>query len=111
MSISITHLRDGAHNIPLRIARGHFATSNCHVNCYIDMTYTKHRLEEAKEAAKELAENLDKTSPIDTILCLEGTEVIATFLAQELIRLGYDLRLPVEPRGDFFKEIRADGNG
>ena len=88
MSISITHLRDGAHNIPLRIARGHFATSNCHVNCYIDMTYTKHRLEEAKEAAKELAENLDKTSPIDTILCLEGTEVIATFLAQELIRLG-----------------------
>ena len=88
MGISITHLRDGAHSIPLRIARGHFATSNCHVNCYIDMTYTKHRLEEAKEAAKELAENLDKTSPIDSILCLEGTEVIATFLAQELIAKG-----------------------
>jgi Zn-dependent peptidase ImmA (M78 family) len=28
---------------------------------------------------------------------------------QELIRLGYDLRLPIEPRGDFFREIRADG--
>ncbi len=53
MGITTTHLRDGRHSIPLRIARGHFATSNFHVNCYLDMTYTKHRLEEAKEAAKE----------------------------------------------------------
>ena len=88
MGITTTHLRDGKHSIPLRIARGHFATSNFHVNCYLDMTYTKHRLEEAQEAAKELAENLDKTCPIDSILCLEGTEVIATFLAQELIQSG-----------------------
>ena len=63
MGITTTHLRDGRHSIPLRIARGHFATSNFHVNCYLDMTYTKHRLEEA-------------------------TEVIATFLAQELIKKG-----------------------
>lgn len=27
---------------------------------------------------------------------------------QELIRLGYDLRLPMEPRSDFLKGIRAD---
>ncbi len=53
MGITTTHLRDGRHSIPLRIARGHFATSNFHVNCYLDMTYTKHRLEEAQEAAKE----------------------------------------------------------
>ena len=91
MAISITHLRNEAHNIPLRIARGHFATSNCHVNYYIDMTYTKHRLEEAKEAAKELAAKLDKSTPIDSILCLEGTEVLATFLAQELINEGIEI--------------------
>ncbi len=91
MAMSITHLRNEAHNIPLRIARGHFATSNCHVNYYIDMTYTKHRLEEAKEAARELAEKLDKTRPIDSILCLEGTEVLATFLAQELINCGIEI--------------------
>ena len=91
MAISITHLRNEAHRIPLRIAKGHFATSNCHVNTYIDMTYTKHRLEEAKEAAIELAEKIDKTSPIDSILCLEGTEVIATFLAQELIAYGIEI--------------------
>ena len=91
MAMSITHLRNEAHNIPLRIASGHFATSNCHVNYYIDMTYTKHRLEEAKEAARELAEKLDKTRPIDSILCLEGTEVLATFLAQELINCGIEI--------------------
>ena len=27
---------------------------------------------------------------------------------QELNRLGYNLRLPMEPRSDFFKKIRAD---
>lgn len=27
---------------------------------------------------------------------------------QELIRLGYDLRLPMEPRSDFFKNIRLE---
>jgi len=26
---------------------------------------------------------------------------------QEMIRLGYEIRLPMEPRGDFFKNIRA----
>ena len=88
MAFSVTHLRNEAHSIPLRIARGHFATNNTHVNYYIDMTYTKHRLEEAKAAAKELAGELDKSAPIDSILCLEGTEVLATFLAQELIDAG-----------------------
>ena len=29
---------------------------------------------------------------------------------QELIRLGYNLRLPMEPRNDFFRKIRADEN-
>ena len=91
MGISITHLRNEAHKIPLRIAAGHFATSNCHLNYYIDTTYTNHRLEEAKDAAKELAEKLDKTCPIDSILCLDGTEVLATFLAQELINYGIEI--------------------
>ncbi len=91
MAISTFHLRNEAHKIPLRISKGHFATSNCHMNYYLDMTYTNHRLEEAKDAAKELAEKLDKSCPIDSILCLDGTEVLATFLAQELINYGIDI--------------------
>ena len=56
MGISTSHLREETHNIPLRIAKGHFATNRCHVNYYVDMTYTKHRLAEAHEAAKELVQ-------------------------------------------------------
>lgn len=88
MAISTSHLREEKHNIPLRIAKGHFATSNCHVNYYIDMTYTKHRLAEAKEAAKELVSKLEITTPIDSILCLDGTEVLGTCIAEELINAG-----------------------
>ena len=88
MGISTTHLRRDTHKVPLRIARGHFATNSCHVNYYLDMTYTKHRLAEAQEAARELVQKLDKTEPIDTVLCLEGTEVLGTCIAQELINYG-----------------------
>ena len=59
MGISTSHLREETHNIPLRIAKGHFATNRCHVNYYVDMTYTKHRLAEAHEAAKELYNFVD----------------------------------------------------
>ena len=88
MGISTSHLRPEHRRIPLRIARGHFATNNCHVNYYLDMTYTKHRLAEAREAAKELARDYDKSKPVDTILCLEGTEVLGTCLAEELTEAG-----------------------
>ena len=88
MGISTSHLREKTHSIPLRIAKGHFATNKCHVNYYVDMTYTKHRLAEAHEAAKELVQKLDKSSPIDSLLCLEGTEVLGTCIAEELIQAG-----------------------
>ncbi|MBR0160274.1 MAG: orotate phosphoribosyltransferase [Oscillospiraceae bacterium] len=91
MGISTSHLREEAHSIPLRIAKGHFATNHCHVNYYLDMTYTKHRLAEAREAARELVAKLDKSSPIDTILCLDGTEVIGTCLAEELQNAGISI--------------------
>ncbi len=88
MGISTSHLWRETRKIPLRIAKGHFATNSCHVNYYIDMTYTKHRLAEAREAAKELVEKLDKNSPIDSILCLDGTEVLGTCIAEELTNAG-----------------------
>ena len=39
---------------PLRVARGHFATNHSHINYYIDITYQKTRLSEAKAVAKAL---------------------------------------------------------
>ena len=74
--------------LPLRVARGHFATSHSHINYYIDLTMTKHRLSEAREAAIELASQFKTTTIIDTILCLDGTEVIGACMASELTKNG-----------------------
>ena len=76
-------------NLPLRVARGHFATSHSHINYYIDLTMTKHRLSEAREAAVELAGAFKPSTIIDTILCLDGTEVIGACMASELTRAGF----------------------
>lgn len=76
-------------NLRLRVARGHFATSHSHINYYIDLTLTKHRLSEAREAAIELASKINHTTVIDTILCLDGTEVIGACLASHLTKAGY----------------------
>ena len=43
-------------NVPLRVARGHFATNHSHINYYIDITKQKTRLSEAKEVAKQLVQ-------------------------------------------------------
>lgn len=45
-----------------------------------------HRM--AKSAAAELAKPYLTTTPIDTIICLEGTEMIGAFLANELAQPG-----------------------
>ena len=71
-------------NVPLRVARGHFATNHSHINYYVDISYQKTRLNEAKAVAQQLAPYYRET-PIDTILCLDGTAVIGTCLATELV--------------------------
>ncbi len=76
-------------NVPLRYARGHFATNHSHINYYIDITYQKTRLKEAKDVARQLVSGLRATTLVDTILCLDGTAVIGTCLADELTKSGF----------------------
>lgn len=77
-------------NLYLRVARGHFASNHSHTNYYIDVAAQKSRLSEAKAVAEELCSNYNYTSTvIDTILCLDGTEVIGTCLANELTRNSF----------------------
>ena len=76
-------------NVPLRYARGHFATNHSHINYYIDITYQKTRLSEARDIAKYLVKNFKHSTLVDTILCLDGTAVIGTCLAQELTASGF----------------------
>jgi orotate phosphoribosyltransferase len=74
---------------PLRYAHGHFATNHSHINYYVDITYQKTRLSEAKAVAKALVRRFDSTTIIDTVLCLDGTAVIGTCLAEELTKGGF----------------------
>ena len=68
----------------LRVQRGHFATMHRHTNYYIDVTTQKYRMSEAKAVAKEIVSFYRSNTVIDTIICLDGTEIIGAFVAQEL---------------------------
>lgn len=70
--------------LKLEIYKGHFATSHGHSNYFIDIANNKANLAQAKAVAKELAKGYKNLTLIDTILCLDGMEVIATCLANEL---------------------------
>ncbi len=74
--------------ITIRIIPGHFATNHSHINYYIDMTSLKHRVGMASSAARELSNEYTNTTMIETIVCMDGCEVIGGFLADELRRNG-----------------------
>lgn len=76
-------------NAPLRIAKGHFVTNHSHINYYIDITYQKTRLSEAKDSAYQLVSHFINDTPVDTILCLDGTAVLGTCIAEELSKSGF----------------------
>ena len=75
--------------VPLRVAHGHFATNHSHINYYIDITYPKTRLSEAKETAKQLVSHFINNTPVDTILCLDGTAVLGACVAEALTKSGF----------------------
>lgn len=75
-------------NVILRVVPGHFATPNSHVNYFMDMSAIRSRITEAQAAARLLSSHLYYTATVDTIVCLEGTEVIGAYLAEELTKAG-----------------------
>lgn len=81
-------LYSGSHTVPLKVLPGHFATNHSHVNFYIDITTLKTRVSEAEEVARTLAGQYMMNTIVDTIVCLDGTQVIGAFLAQELTKNG-----------------------
>ena len=66
--------------------KGHFVAGRSHLNYYIDITSQKSCLSEARAVAQAIAPSYKLQTEIDTILCLDGTEVIGTCLARELTR-------------------------
>ena len=100
-------------DLVLKVVPGHFSSDRFHVNYYIDMSTLKMRQSEAKLVAKTMAESyikkVDNTSnritelmgmtnlaeqgalqtPIDTIICMDGCEVIGAYLADEFTNRNF----------------------
>ena len=72
------------HKVALRAIHGHFATSHSHVNYYIDVTSLRTRCSEATAIAKTLVDKIINTTIIDTIVCMDGCEVVGAYMAAEL---------------------------
>ncbi len=97
--------------LALTVTKGHFSSDRFHINYYIDMTTLKMRRSNALNVAKamvsryvnrvniasspllgdsfqELANSLASKAPIDTIICMDGCEVIGAYLSNELADIG-----------------------
>lgn len=81
-------IESGRNNrISIGIIPGHYATNHSHVNYYVDMTSIKTSYKMAKESAAELGMAFANT-PVDTVITLEGTEILGAFLADYLSQNG-----------------------
>ena len=82
-------IRTKGKNLFLRVTKGHFMKTNGHMNYYIDVTMQKTRLSEARAVAEELVSYYNNGTVIDTILCLDEMQVIATCMAERLTSAGF----------------------
>lgn len=82
-------ITSSVNNVPLKVTPGHFATNHSHINYYLDMTTLKARQSEAQQAAKALVGMYVYDTVVDTIVCLDGTQIIGAYLAEELTQAGF----------------------
>ncbi|MBO5461062.1 MAG: phosphoribosyltransferase, partial [Ruminococcus sp.] len=89
MNVKLQDLRSRKnYKVRIKMMQGHFVRCNSHVNTYIDLSTIKCRYVHSREAAKELAEPYLSSTDIDTIVCLDGMEVVGAFLAEILAGPG-----------------------
>ncbi len=70
--------------VQIGIIPGHFVTTHSHINTYVDLTDVKNKFTMAKACAENIAEMFLFNTPVDTIICLEGTDTLGSFIAQSL---------------------------
>lgn len=75
--------------VAMKIIPGHFATNHSHINYYIDMTTMKSRQSSAHEVARAIVGKYQTTKTVDTIVCMDDTETIGAYLADELTSAGF----------------------
>jgi len=81
-TFSVSHAKNPI--IAINVISGHFTTSNLHTNNYLDFSALKSNSVVARDIAREMAISYLSTTLVDTIVCMERTEVIGAYLAQEL---------------------------
>lgn len=74
--------------IQLRVYPGHFATPQSHITHYLDIVAMKSRCTEARSVAQALSANYEYSIPVDTIVCMDGLEVVGAYMAEELTKVG-----------------------
>lgn len=89
MDVNLRDLRSVRNpKVRIKIMQGHFARSHSHVNTYIDISTIKSRCDHAREAARMLTEPYLSSAEVDTIVCLDGMEVVGAFMAELLAAPG-----------------------
>jgi orotate phosphoribosyltransferase len=74
--------------ITIKVIPGHFAISNSHTNYYLDVSDMKSNALIARDVARELAIPYLTSIMVETIVCMERTEVVGAYLAEELLQEG-----------------------
>jgi orotate phosphoribosyltransferase len=75
-------------NVSVQVIAGHFATDSSHRNHYIDISELKSSSSVAKNAARQLAIPYLSNTQVDVIVYMDGTEILAAYLADELLQAG-----------------------
>jgi len=104
-----TVVSDKNPKISIRVASGHFATSSAHRSHYIDIFDLKSNSTVAKHAAREMSVPYLANTIVDVIVYMDGTEVLAAYLADQLLQPGAGA---VNEGGEILlvtPMIRADG--
>lgn len=104
----------GNPDLALTVTKGHFSSDRFHINYYIDMSRLKMRRKNAQDVAKAMVSryvsrvnlapstrigigreefdhfrsSMATKAPIDTIICMDGCEVIGAYVANELADVG-----------------------